>query len=191
MIPMAMALLQGGLSLAGGGLQMAGIFGQTAAMRRQARTQVAQLQSNIDTSSRRTAFEQGKVIDAVDATVARQANFFASGNMDAASGSPAILAAQTEAMGMQDQMLLAARGAQERADMYGQISSIWNKADDANRAGAFNLASTALGTVGKLATIAGGQPGGWGSLLTGGASSGASPIGQPMDIRPKLPWDLY
>lgn len=189
MIPMVMGLIQGGLALAGAGISAAGTMSQTAALRRQARLRVGQLQTNAEITGMRSAFEQGRIEDQVDAVQARQENHFAAGNIDPTSGSAAILQAQTEALGMQDQMLIAAKGQQERADIFGQIAATWGRADDASRAGALNIASTVLSAAGKLAGISGdvaAKTGGWGAA-GGNATSFAPAASQPMNLKP---WGL-
>lgn len=203
MIPMVMALIQGGTALASGGMQLAAGQAQQRALKRQTRFQVAQLESNADISSQKQGFDQSRIQDQVDASIARQQNYFASGNIDFTSGSPAILAAQSEAIGMQDQMLTAARGQQDRADIYGQIAGIRGKMDDARKANSMNVASTILNTVGKLASIASGQmqPGSTSNADASGAGFNAP---GPLDVRPSgmklsgtsssfsaTPWGLY
>lgn len=187
MIPLAMAFVQGGAAVAGTGLGIFSNMMQHSALKRQARARVVQLQNNADIVTARGGFEQGKIANAVEDAVAKQANAFAAGNIDMTTGSPAILAAQSEAIGMQDQMLAGAKAVEQRADIYGQIAATWAKVDDSRRALALNTASSILGMAGKLAGIANGQGmfGGAGGA-TGGASTGA-----PMDITPKAPWSLY
>lgn len=189
MIPLAMAFIQGGTAAAGTGLGIFSNFMQHSALKRQARARVAQLQNNAEIVTARGGFEQGKIANAVEDAVAKQANAFAAGNIDMTTGSPAILAAQSEAIGMQDQMLAGAKAVEQRADIYGQIAATWAKVDDSRNALALNTASSILSLAGKLAGIASGQ-GTFGGAGGTGASAGMGG-GMPMDITPKAPWDLY
>ena len=89
---------------------------------------------------------------------------------------------------MQDQMLIAAKGQQERADIFGQIAATWGRADDASKAGALNIASTVLSAAGKLAGIGGdvaAKSGGWGQMWGGGAAAPAK--AGPVNLNP---WGL-
>lgn len=185
MIPMIMAAVQASLAVAGAGLQIGGMMGQRAQLRRQMRAQLGVLQDNYELAGMKGAFQQGQVSDQVDAAIGRQANFFASGNMDFASGSPALLAAQTAALGMQDQMLIGARTLQDRAAISAQKAGVASRYDDAMSANSFNMASVVLNTASNLASIGGNaaKAGGFQGFSGFGGSGGAGGFGGPLDIR--------
>lgn len=175
-----MALISGGLQLASGALSTSATLAGMRAMKRQARLQTASLAPAADLASVKSGWLQSRVEDNLDATLGRQAAFFAGGNFDMATGSPAVLAAQSEALATQDAAAAAAQGARERADAWGQIAGVWSKQNEARVAGAYNIASTVLSTATKLAGL-GMKAGGFdpsGSAMTAAASAG------PLDINP-------
>lgn len=197
MDPMTLlALAKAGVAAASSGLEIAGQGMQYRAMKRAARSRTAALQTAMGLATTKAGYQQGQIEDQRDATLARQANFFAGGNIDMTTGSPAILAAQTEALAEQDQLMAAARGAQERADYAGQIAGLWNKVDDARGAMSFNIASSILSAAGKMigaATESAGRTG----TGSGGGSSGAFDILPSASFRSggnafsAEPWGLY
>ena len=96
---------------AGALMSIFGAGAQNRAARRVTRQQQATLRDNADMAMMRSTFEQNRIDDQIDATTGAQVNYFAGGNLDPASGSPAVLQAMTTAQGETDKMLAAARGA--------------------------------------------------------------------------------
>jgi hypothetical protein len=145
------------------------IFGAQSNFRnakRITRARQATLRQNADMAMMRSTFEQNRIDDQLDAVTGAQVNYFAGGNLDPSSGSPAVLQAMSAAQGETDKMLAAARGAQERADAFQQISDLESGLDAQRQSMSWSIGSTLLETAGDLARM-------W--PRTGGASgSGAS-----------------
>ncbi len=153
---------------AGALMSLFGAGAQNRAARRVTRQQQATLRDNADMAMMRSTFEQNRIDDQIDATTGAQVNYFAGGNLDPASGSPAVLQAMTTAQGETDKMLAAARGAQERADAFQQISDLESGLGAQSRAMSWGIGTTLLGTAGDLAQMFRPKTGAYGA--SGGSS---------------------
>ncbi|MCA3685274.1 MAG: hypothetical protein IOC02_14320 [Methylobacterium sp.] len=153
-------------------MSMFGARSNFAAAQRITRQKQATLRQNADMAMTRSTFEQNRIDDQVDAVTGAQVNYFAGGNLDPATGSPAVLQAMSAAQGETDKMLAAARGAQERADAFQQISDLESGLGAQRQALSWGIGTTLLETAGDLTKmfapkIAGGSTGG----STGGNNS--------------------
>jgi hypothetical protein len=149
----ALLMLAGAAQTGGNILQAAMGFvnaGQTAAVNRQ---RVRMLQSNADMQMANAAGEANRVRDQLDAVTGNQAGFYAAGNIDPTSGSPAFVAAQSAAQAELDVMAVTARGLQGRADAYGQIANVAAQTSDAWRGAAIGAGTAFLNTVSSWASL--------------------------------------
>lgn len=166
----ALLALAGAAQTGGNILQAAMGFvnaGQTRAVNRQ---RIRMLESNAQMQMASASGEANKVRDQLDAVTGAQAGFFAGGNIDPTSGSPAFLAAQSAAQAELDVMAATARGLQGRADAYGQIANVAAQTADAQRAAWVGAGTAFLNTVSSWASL-GTQAG-----RTTGFGGGASPM---------------
>lgn len=152
-ISMSLMLASGALTGAQGAMSIFGQLSGNRAAKRATRAKVATLNSNIDMMGKETAFEQSRIYDQVDATLGAEVNFFAGGNIDPTSGSPAILQAMTAAQGETDVMIAGARGAQKRADAFQQIADLEMGQSDKNNALTYGIGTTILNTASQWASL--------------------------------------
>ncbi|MCA3675527.1 MAG: hypothetical protein IOC02_14500 [Methylobacterium sp.] len=148
---------------AGALMSMFGARSNFAAAQRITRQKQATLRQNADMAMMRSTFEQNRIDDQIDATTGAQVNYFAGGNLDPSSGSPAVLQAMTTAQGETDKMLAAARGAQERADAFQQISDLESGLGAQRRAMSWGIGTSLLETAGDLTKMFGPKIGSYGS----------------------------
>ena len=147
-------ILSGAAQVAGGGLSIAGKIGQMRSGGRQSRMQMLQISQNMEMASARSAFEQNRVSDQADQIMQQQTDYYTAGGLDPTWGSPAVTMAETEAAAEGDKMLVAARSAQERAEMAGQMAGVQKQADDRRAALGIGIATDALNTVTNLTNLA-------------------------------------
>jgi hypothetical protein len=143
---------------------------QTASINRQ---RIRMLQSNADMQMATATGEANKVRDQLDAVTGAQAGFYAAGNIDPTSGSPAFVAAQSAAQAELDTMAAMARGLQGRADAFGQIANVRAQTADAQRGALIGAGTAFLNTVSSwasLGTQAGRSAPGGGSTMPSFAS---------------------
>jgi hypothetical protein len=163
------------LSAAQGAMSIFGLGQQNRQQKRVMRMQQAQLRQNADLEMMQSTVEQNKVDDQLDDIYGAQTDFFAGGNLDPTSGSPAILQAMTAAQGETDKMMIAARGQTNRANMFQQILDLETGISDARKAHAFGVGTQLLNTASTWAGIAGKAPkGAFGFNGFGGGMPGAS-----------------
>jgi hypothetical protein len=167
------------LALAGaaqtGGNILQGVMGfvnaaQTRAVNRE-RTRM--LMSNADMQMATATGEANRVRDTLDAVTGTQAGFFAGGNIDPTSGSPAFVAAQSAAQAELDVLTSTARGLQGRADAFGQIANVAAQTADAQRAAYVGAGTAFLNTVSSWASL--GLQGGRGAPSGGRSTPMISP----------------
>lgn len=151
---------------------------QTASVNR---ARIRMLQSNAEMQMATATGEANKVRDQLDAVTGNQAGFFAAGNIDPTSGSPAFLAAQSAAQAELDVMAVTARGLQGRADAYGQIANATAQTADAQRGALIGAGSAFLNTISSWASL--GIQGGKGAPAGGGASGGTSSGFAPLRLQ--------
>lgn len=167
-----LTITMGALKGANALMSIFGARSNFASAQRITRQKQAILRQNADMAMTRSTFEQNRIDDQVDAVTGAQVNYFAGGNLDPASGSPAVMQAMSAAQGETDKMLAAARGAQERADAFQQISDLESGLGAQRQALSWGIGTTLLETAGDLTKmfapkIAGGSTGG----STGGNNS--------------------
>jgi len=144
MDPFSLAFM--GMTGAQGALSIFGLGQQNKALKRATRLKQAALRQNADMVMKEAGFEINRLDDQIDAVHGAQTNFYAGGNLDPASGSPAIVQALTAAQGETDKMLLAAKGQSARADMFQQISDLESRLDDARKGFALGVGTQLLST---------------------------------------------
>lgn len=171
-ISMSLMLVSAALTGAQGGMSIFGQLMGNRGAKRATRAKVATLRSNIDTIGKQAGFEQSRIYDQVDATLGAQVNFFAGGNIDPTSGSPAILQALTAAQGETDVALAGARGAQKRAETFQQIADLEMGQSDRNTALTFGIGTTLLNTASQWVGL--GNSMNQKGAFSGGGSTGAS-----------------
>ncbi|MGL5446412.1 MAG: hypothetical protein ACRDBL_03785, partial [Rhabdaerophilum sp.] len=154
-ISMTLAVASAGMKMAGGAMSIFGAGQQYRQAKRVTRMKQATLRQNADMAMAQSTFEQNRVDDQIDAVQGAQVNYFAGGNLDMTSGSPAVLQAMTEAQGETDKMLLAARGVQKRADAFQQISDLESGLNDQRVAMSYGVGTTMLNTASELLAMFG------------------------------------
>jgi hypothetical protein len=189
-ISMTMMAISALASAGQGGLQAMAGFGQAREARRNAeftgainRERLRVLQSNADLSTRRGAFEAGKVRDQLEQVTGAQAGFFAAGNIDPTQGSPAFLAAQSAAQAELDVMAATARGMQGRADAFQQMANVQGQTADA-WTGAKTAQNTAMIGAGTAFLNTASQWASLGMKQWGGGATPAAPAARASSFGP-------
>ncbi len=180
-ISLTLAIASAGLKGAGAAMSIFGAGQQYRQAKRVTRMKQATLKANADMAMAQSTFEQNRIDDQIDAVQGAQVNYFAGGNIDPTSGSPAILQAMTEAQGETDKMLVAARGVQQRADAYQQISDLESGLSDQRVGMSYGVGTTLLNTASELLAMFGPK-----GQFGGGGSKGGRGSSGPMNIRPNV-----
>jgi hypothetical protein len=163
----ALLALAGAAQTGGGILQAAMGFANAGETRAVNRERMRMLRSNADMQMATATGETNRVRDQLDAVTGTQAGFFAGGNIDPTSGSPAFVAAQSAAQAELDVLAGTARGLQGRADAFGQIANVAAQTADAQRGALIGAGTAFLSSVSNWASL---------GLQAGrGAASGPGP----------------
>jgi hypothetical protein len=176
-ITIAMAAA-GGLKAVGALTSIFGAGQQYRQAKRVTRMKQMQLRDNADMVMRQSTFEQNRLQDQVDATLGAEVNFFAGGNLDPTSGSPAVLQAMSAAQGETDRQLIGARAVTQRADMFQQISDLESRLSDQRTGMSYGVATTLINTASDLLGMFG-KPGGQGGSAFGFGGNAGTPIETP------------
>lgn len=188
MDPVTMMLISMGLS---GGQAAMSLFGDQAAYRAQKRAtrfQQAELMQNAEMSRLKSTFEQNRIDDSLAQAQGDQINYYAGGNIDPMSGSPAVLSAMSSMQAETDKLLVAARGQSEVADAWGQIQGLQSRVADKRKALGYGVATTLLNTASQWASLGtkgmGNSQGGKSGMNSGGMSPAAPRSYQPQGYMP-------
>lgn len=170
----ALMVLSGGLQTAG---QAFGYFSEAAQNRKVKRANLmrqASLTADLGVVNAKQAFEQSRTYDQLDMAQGAAVANFSGGNIDPTEGAPAFQQLMNAAQADTDIKLIGARGAQQRADIYGQMADSQSKAADSQRSLGLS-AATRLLNVASIWTNLAGQGAKMG-LFGGSGAQGASPL---------------
>lgn len=165
MTALAAATTIGGGALSAGGQLMAGR--STASSARMAAWMA---QRNAEMELQRGSFEESRVRDRTDATLAGQTASVTARDIDPAYGSPLVIQGLSAAQGETDALLTRAGGIQSSAQQLWSAAGSLGKAQDARRGALLGAAGTLLSSVSPWALKA--MPGG-GSAGGGTRAAGA------------------
>jgi hypothetical protein len=166
--------LSAGLSTAGQGLGFLSEMGQNRRMKRANLLKQFSLQGDLAVVNAKQSFEQSRTIDQLDTAQGAATANFAGGNIDPTEGAPAFQQLMNAAQADTDIKLIAARGAQARADIYGQMADSAGKKADSDRALGWSAATRMLNVASTWTNLAG--QGAKMGLFGGSGSAGSSPL---------------